>query len=244
MASGDISVEVRGKVAIVSMDRGENRLNLKFLADLNAALDKVLSNPDVQAVVTTGVGKFYSNGIDLDWLLPQGLDVQRQFLDKFGETKMRILTFPIPTIAAINGHCIAGGCLLAICHDYRVMRSKRGWLSMPEIHIKLRFDPAMVALLKRRLPDGDVQRDLLLFGKRFPGEECARRGVVDAVCEVEELVDQAVRIANKCVGKDGFDRPMMKAMKEDVYKEVMEVYEKETKSGRDLVRDRRPQAKL
>ncbi|XP_078606791.1 uncharacterized protein LOC144879324 [Branchiostoma floridae x Branchiostoma japonicum] len=244
MGSGDISVEVRGKVAIVSMDRGENRLNLKFLADLNAALDKVLSYPDVQAMVTTGVGKFYSNGIDLDWLMKQGLDIQRQFLDKFGEVKMRILTFPLPTIAAINGHCFAGGALLAVCHDYRVMRSKQGWFCMPEIYLELRFDPAMVALLKRRLPGGDVQRDILLFGKRFPGEECARRGVVDAVCEQEQLLDQAVRMARECVGKSGFSRTMMKVMKEDVYREVVEVYQEEAKSNRDLVSDRRPPAKL
>ncbi|XP_078606794.1 uncharacterized protein LOC144879327 [Branchiostoma floridae x Branchiostoma japonicum] len=240
MGSGDISVEVRGKVAIVSMDRGENRLNLKFLADLNAAFDKVLSYPDVQAMVTTGVGKFYCNGIDLDWLMPQGPDVQQQFRDKFGEVKMRILKFPIPTIAAINGHCFAGGALLAVCHDYRVMRSKQGWFCMPEVYLELRFDPAMVALLKRRLPNGDVQRDLQLFGKRFAGEECARRGVLDAVCEQEQLLDQAVRMALECVGKSGFSRTMMKTMKEDVYREVVEVYQEETKSKRD----RRPPAKL
>ncbi|CAH1270263.1 ECHDC3 [Branchiostoma lanceolatum] len=195
-------------------------------------------------MVTTGVGKFYSNGIDLDWLMQQGPDVQRQFLDKFGETKMRILTFPLPTVAAINGHCFAGGALLAVCHDYRVMRSKQGWFCMPEIFLELRFDPAMVALLKQRLPDGDVQRDMLLFGKRLPGEECARRGVVDAVCEQGELLDQAVRMASECVGKRGFSRTMMKAMKEDVYKEVIEIYEEETNSRRDLVKDRRPPAKL
>ena len=90
---------------------------------------------DARALVTVGTGKHYSNGFDLDFLgaLPRG-DLEA-FMDRVLRLLTRLLTFPVPTVAAVNGHAFGIGAMLALAHDRRVMRADRGWFCLPEIDL-------------------------------------------------------------------------------------------------------------
>ncbi|XP_062581606.1 uncharacterized protein LOC134243364, partial [Saccostrea cucullata] len=132
--------------ALLRMKNGQNRWNLTTLNQLNNALDEVERLVIASILVTTGEGKFYSNGLDLDWVnsIGRSSDAGRQFLADLHDTLWRIMHFPIPTVAAINGHCFAAGAFLALCHDYRVMRSDRGWISWNETLISLRITDSSI----------------------------------------------------------------------------------------------------
>ncbi|XP_035679295.1 enoyl-CoA delta isomerase 3-like [Branchiostoma floridae] len=226
MASGKFNVEVRGKVAVITTDCGENRFNLDFINKFNKALDEVESNPDVQALITTGVGKFFSNGLDVNWMGQVAMNKQMPQLMKFFQEihvlNKRMITFPVPTIAAINGHCVAQGGFWALHHDYRLMRTKRSWFSLPEVHLNLPIGEHNIKLVRMKV-NGDAARDSMVFGKWYSPEESLQAGFVDQLAEPEELLDSAIKFAHQCLGTRGFDRGALKAMKENVYKDVLNV---------------------
>jgi len=125
-----VSLSRVGDIHILRLTAGENRFGLDMVRALNDALDQVektVGQGNPGALVTTGEGKFFSNGLDLDYVLAGHAD----FLPVHFEPLLkRFLTFPIPTVAALNGHAFAGGCLLAMAHDYRVMQTGKGFLCM------------------------------------------------------------------------------------------------------------------
>ena len=98
------------------------------------------------ALVTVANGKFYSNGLDLQWLSANGEKAQ-WYVDRVHGLFARVLTLPVPTIAAINGHAFGAGAMLALAHDFRVMRTDRGFFCLPEVDIRIPFTPGMAALV-------------------------------------------------------------------------------------------------
>ncbi|MFQ5417672.1 MAG: enoyl-CoA hydratase-related protein, partial [Myxococcota bacterium] len=124
-----------GHVCVLHMCAGENRFNADFLDAVNDALDDVESIDGPGALVTTGEGKFYSNGLDLDWMGGAGRDRSTEVLERVEALFARVLTFPMATVAAINGHAFAAGGMLSLAHDFRVMRRDRGYFCLPEIDL-------------------------------------------------------------------------------------------------------------
>ena len=121
-----------GRVFIVTLKNGENRFSSAFVGELNKALDEVEQGARQDgaeggaAMVMTAEGKFFSNGLDLEHALGNPSFVPTEFEPLL----RRVLSFPIPTVAAINGHAFAGGFMLALAHDYRIMRKGRGFLCL------------------------------------------------------------------------------------------------------------------
>ncbi|KAH7443918.1 hypothetical protein KP509_02G055900 [Ceratopteris richardii] len=129
----------------------QHRLNPDTIAEINNALDEVETDKSMSALVTTNEGKFYSNGLDFDFLRANP-DKHTHLIVVFQKLLQRILCFPIPTIAAVCGHAAAGGCMIALAHDFRYMRSDRGFIMLNEVEIKLPFTPGMNAIIKSKLP--------------------------------------------------------------------------------------------
>ncbi len=182
-----------GDVHRLAMRDGENLFDPEFFALLHQRLDEVEAESESGgALVLTGEGKYFSNGLNL----PAIGKLERDALVAFGLELMRslgrLVVFPVPTVAAINGHAFAGGALLAAACDYRVMREDRGWLCMSEVDVGVPIDPALMALLEAKLAPNTL-RSSVLEGRRFSGPEALEAGWVDSVAAEGEVLTLATR---------------------------------------------------
>jgi len=208
-----------GNVFVLTMQGGENRFNRASLDALNAALDEVERSSGPAALVTTGEGKFYSNGLDLTWLSGDGQSEGGAFISAVLKFLGRVMGFTMPTVAAINGHAFAAGAMLALAHDYRMMRADRGFICLPEIDIKLPLAPGMTALIKNRMPPNSF-RDAILTGARIGGSDAHTRGIVDAAAADTEVLPQAIARAAALADKD---RHTYGALKRGMYADVLKI---------------------
>jgi enoyl-CoA hydratase/carnithine racemase len=195
-----IELDRDGSVFVLRMQSGENRFGPDFLDQVNAALDQVQAAEGPVALVTTGEGKFYSNGMDLDWLatVPERAG---QYLTAIYRLLGRVLSFPAITVAAVNGHAFGGGALLAVAHDFAVMRADRGFWCMPEADLGLPLTPEYASLLRAKLPSRAVQ-EALVTGRRYGGPDALAAGIVHQVASEDQVVAQAVKLAADLAGKD------------------------------------------
>ncbi len=189
----DITVRLDGPVALVTWDDGENRLNHDSLARLHGVLDELEATPGPLAVVLTGTGKFFSNGLDLARF---GHDPEEfaTTLVELQRTIGRLFLFPAYTVAAINGHCFAGGALLSCAFDYRVMREDRGYWCMNEAEIGLALTEALWSILAERLPHATAER-AATTAHRFTGPEALAAGIVQATLGGDDVVAHALEVA-------------------------------------------------
>jgi enoyl-CoA hydratase/carnithine racemase len=194
-----ISLTYDDKIAILDLGDDENRFSPEFLDAVDAHLDEILST-GAQGLVTTGGGKFYSNGLDLDWLAAHGDQTQR-YVGQVQAMFARVLTLPVPTAAALVGHAFGGGAMLAMAHDFRVMRADRGYFCFPEADIRIPFTPGMAALIQAKLtPQAAIAS--MTTGRRFGGNDAASLGIVDAVAGEGAVTAGAVEMIRPLEGKD------------------------------------------
>jgi enoyl-CoA hydratase/carnithine racemase len=113
----------------------------------------------------------------------------------------RMLTLPVPTAAAVVGHAFGAGAMLAVAHDFRVMRADRGFFCLPEVDIRIPFTPGMAALIQAKLtPQAAVAS--MTTGRRFGGDDAERFGIVDAVAAEGAVTPAAVDLLRPLGGKD------------------------------------------
>lgn len=200
MADDPVRLERVGDAHVVRLDRAENLFDESFLASFHAALDTVEAIGDAAPVVTIGGGKSYSNGFDLEYLGSLHGDALWQFVERSCGLLARVLTFPAPTVAAVNGHAFGIGGILVLAHDVRVMRDDRGWFCLPEVDLGLAFHPFMQALIAARLPSATVQ-EAVLTGRRYDGGAAHAAGIVHATASVGDLLGRAIELAQPYTGK-------------------------------------------
>jgi enoyl-CoA hydratase/carnithine racemase len=211
-----IELEQQGDVWVLSMRDGENRFNLESIAALHAALDRVEQVEGPVALVTTGEGKFYSNGLDLDWLLSAGPEAAG-FIDDVHRLLGRVLGFAGATVAAVNGHAFAGGGMLACAHDAIVMREDRGYWCLPEVDLGLPFSTGMNALLVAKLPRRTAH-EAMTTGRRYTAPEAEAAGILDGTAAEEAVVSAAVERAAAFAGKAG---PALGEIKSRLYADAV-----------------------
>lgn len=217
-----VDLEKEGDVFVLTMRTGENRFNTTFINAMNEALDSVEKSDGPAALVTIGgEEKFYSNGLDLAWLSGDGQSEAPQFIKAVLKLLGRVLAFPIPTAAAMNGHSFAAGAMLALAHDFRIMRADRGFFCLPEVDINIPFAPGMTALIKSRLTP-NVFRRLLLTGTRIGGVEAKDLGVVDEAVPAEDVLPRAIASIAPLANKN---RQTFGAIKRGMYAEVLALLE-------------------
>jgi enoyl-CoA hydratase/carnithine racemase len=190
-----------GDVALLNLGLDENRFTIDWLAAIHSCLDEVEAMSSPVALVTVAEGKFFSNGLDLDWLT-SNFDKFDSYVETVQRLFSRVLTLGVPTVAAIQGHCYAAGALLALSHDWRVMRIDRGFFCLPEVDINLPFSTGMDALLRAKLPVR-VAIDAMTTGRRYGGEEALSAGIVDAAVAEAEVRSVALDMARPLAGKAG-----------------------------------------
>lgn len=220
---GVMSLERRDEVFVLTLTEGDNRFNPTSLKAWNAALDEVEASDGPAALVTVGTDRFYSNGLDLDWMGAQS-DAGAASRQVIGDTIRlfgRMLSFPMYTVAAINGHAFAAGAMLAIAHDARVMRTDRGFFCFPEADLGMPLAPGMTALITARL-DAQVAHEAIVTGRRYPADEALAKGIVDAVSPEAEVLRDAAALA---VAQTGKARGTVGVLKRGLYADILPVLE-------------------
>lgn len=195
-----LELDFAGTVAVVRWHDGENRFNESTLSRWHDVLDELEAVEGPLAVVITGEGKFFSNGLDLEALAasPAAVDAVLVELHRlFG----RLLLFPAYTVGALNGHSFAAGAMMACCLDYRIMREDRGYWCLPEADLGLPLTPGMFAAVTARLPVAAVA-EAMNTARRYAATEALTAGLVDEVGPLDGLVDLAVQKAEAVAGKD------------------------------------------
>lgn len=185
-----IELERNEDIFVLTMADGENRWNTAFVRAFAAAIDEVERSTGPAALVTQSADpKFFSNGLDLDWVQSKaehrGGD-RTVFGAEFMALMGRLITLPIPTIAAVNGHGFGAGFMCALTHDVRLMRNDRGFLCANELQIGLTIPRPEVALFRHKIPAPAFHRTVVL-AKRWTGPEAVAAGFVDEAVSQDEV---------------------------------------------------------
>jgi Delta3-Delta2-enoyl-CoA isomerase len=215
-----IEIERRGNVAVVHLRDGENRFNGTSIERWHAVLDELEATEGPLAVVTTGEGRFYSNGLDLDWM-GTNPDAAGGLISGVHRLLGRVLGFDAITIAALNGHAFAGGAMLATAHDFAIMRDDRGYWCLPEVDLGLPLTPAMHAVITARLPRVTAH-EAMMTGRRYTAAEALGAGIVGRIAPEADVVPQAIAWAEELAGKD---RAVIAAHKQLTYGAAISVCE-------------------
>jgi enoyl-CoA hydratase/carnithine racemase len=194
-----INLQYNDKIAILELGADENRFSPGFLDEMDAHLDEIVAG-GAHGLVTTAASKFYTNGLDLDWLTAHA-EQHQWYVGRVQALLARVLTLPIPTAAAVVGHAFGAGAMLALAHDFRVMRADRGFFCFPEVDINIPFTPGMAALIQAKLaPHAAIAS--MTTGRRFGGGDAASIGIVDATAAEGAVTDAAVDMLRPLSGKN------------------------------------------
>lgn len=199
-----VSVERRDTIAIAWLDDGQNLLNGPSLAALDTALSAALR--DAAAVVIASRSRWWCNGVDLAWARSGPENAGDALLQALSLLASRLLSAPVPVVAALTGHAYGGGLLLAMACDYRVAAAGKGWFCLPAAALNVHLPPPLVDMLRRVLgPGSAAERDVILRGLRFDARGAQHVGMVDVVCDDHApVVDRAVELAQQLASKPAF----------------------------------------
>lgn len=201
-----------GDVFVLNLGDTENRFHPDWLGEMRDHLAAVQSTDGPRALVTTATGKFFSNGLDLEWLAENG-DRLVEYAADVHELLARVLVLPVPTVAAVQGHCFAAGAMLALAHDFRVMRADRGYFCLPEVDIAIPFTRGMSALIQGKLAPRTAH-EAMTTGRRYGGADCLEQAIVDAVAHEDDVLTTAIEMARPLAGKAG---PTLATIKARMY---------------------------
>jgi len=213
----DVVLKKEGDIYWLILNNKLNNFSFDFIRKIDAKLDEVVASTGAACLVTTSSHpKVFSSGLDLKFLASctHKEDVHN-FLLEFIRLLGRLLSFPIPTVALVNGYAIAGGLMLAMAHDFRIMRSDFGHVAMNEIDLGIPITPGMNAVVQCKVSPS-VHRDLLLIGRKFCPEEALKAGIVDKLSSEKELVAEARKLAQELAPK-GDVRDAYGQMKSEIY---------------------------
>ena len=204
-------------VFVLDLGETENRFHPDWLASVEDHLSVVEQAEGPRALVTTATGRFFSNGLDLDWLGGHG-DQMAAYIARVQQLFARVLALPVVTVAALQGHTFAAGAMLALAHDHRVMRADRGFWCLPEVDLGMPFAAGMAALIRARLTP-QAAHEAMVTGRRYGGGDALAAGIVDRVADEDRVRETALELAQPHVAKAG---PNLAAIKTGMYGPVLD----------------------
>ena len=197
-----VLVSKNGEIATVTLSREKvNALNEPMIEQINNCLTDLENDKTVKAIILTGQGNFFSFGFDIPEFLSYSKDSFMMCLSKFTDLYTRVFLFPKPIVAALNGHTMAGGCMLAIACDYRIMVSGKARIALNEIGFGASVLAGSVEMLKYCAGQKNAQ-SILYSGAMYSAEEASQLGLVDQISSQENLTEDTMKIAQDLAKKD------------------------------------------
>jgi enoyl-CoA hydratase/carnithine racemase len=193
--SGHVTVEARGEIALVRIDRPPaNAMDRDLLADAVAAQEQ-LAAEEPAAVVIAGREGFFSAGADLKLAPTLDAEAQAAMVDGINRMAAGWYGFPRPVVCAVNGHAIAGGMILALCADHRVA-GPAGRFGLTEVRAGIPYPAVAIAVVRAELSP-PAARELVLRGQLWDAVAAQERGLLDEVVEQDAVVDRALEVAGE-----------------------------------------------
>jgi len=191
-----IELDSRDAVTIMRINRGKgNAVNIGLLEAMETALDEVGQSP-ARAAIVTGQGSVFGAGVDLPELVAGGEAYVRQFIPLLARVFERLARFPKPLVAAVNGHAIAGGAIMMLACDQRILVRGPARVGLTEIQVGVQF-PAWALEIARFATPPEHFQTLICTGRTWPAEEAFARGLADELVEPDQLESRALAIANE-----------------------------------------------
>ncbi|RKP19805.1 ClpP/crotonase [Rozella allomycis CSF55] len=230
-SSGDayLRLEKREEIFILHLCNSDNRFNRISAKAWNDALDLVeehsSKNPRTALITINENGKIFSNGLDLFSLIEtnDSTFIGEQYLPLL----YRVLVFPVPTIAVIRGHAFAGGCLIALAHDYRIMKKDRGFMCMNEVELPSPLSLLMSSVIRLKFNGTKEWRECALRAKRYNAEEGVRHGIVDIATSDDDVLKEAIKMAKALMDLAEKSGKVYGLLKQSLYYEAREALDKE-----------------
>jgi len=199
-----VQLSVDDGIAAVALNRPKvNAIDEQVVSELRDVFRELALDKHVRAVILTGRGSFFSFGFDIPGFMDYPREEFHRFIMSFSDLVQRIFVFPKPVIAALNGHAVAGGCVLAIACDRRIMVTGKAKIALNELTLGASVFTSIAEILKYTV--GPRTAQLLLYtGKMNSAEEALAMGLVDRVVSAEDLNDAALGAANELAGWDVF----------------------------------------
>ncbi len=185
-----VTVEKHGDVALLRMTNGvPNAINQELLVDFQEALQMITS--ECRAMVLAGNPKFFSMGLDLPYVLSLDREGMAGFYENWNQIVLDLYTLPIPTAAAVAGHATAGGAIMAMACDFRIMAAGKTKIGVNEVLIGLPT-PYLADLMLRQIVGDRAATNMIFTGKFLSPEEAGQIGLADEVHQAEEVEAKAL----------------------------------------------------
>jgi enoyl-CoA hydratase len=192
----DVWTRMEGPVAVVSLAKSiTNPLGSMLVGELLGAVQNVRDDPEAKAMVLTSESdRFFSIGLDIPELIELEKDKFADFAEMFDRLCLELYAMPKPTVAAIRGHATAGGAILALCADHRVMTSGRSVMGLNEVKLGVTVPYTTVKML-RDLVGGRTAARIMEMGEFYDPSESLALGMVDEVAPPDDVVSVAIGLA-------------------------------------------------
>jgi enoyl-CoA hydratase len=198
---GHVSTEQRDGLVVLRIDRPPaNAMNVELVEELAGALEQLAVEPP-PALVVAGREGFFSAGADLKAIPEHGPEQRHRMVNGINRMALAAYGMPCPTVAAITGHAIAGGMVLAVCFDVRIA-SAAGQYGLTEIRVGVPYPQAAIRVVAAELPPHAARR-LALGSELTDAAECLRLGVFDELIDAPQVVDRAAAIAVQLAAMPG-----------------------------------------
>lgn len=214
-------------IAIIEMCNGPNRMNRTFSEAMLHCLDQVEEDAGVQSAILTSTDeKNFSQGIDVEWIggkLAAGdNEAVKSFMYGMNDVFKRLLLFPVPVIAAINGHAFGNGAIISCACDFRFMRKDKGFFCFPEVDVSIPFLPGMIGFVRKAIPEYRFNQ-MLLSGQRMTAPDLESSNVIVKACDDQDaLMTEALAYAATFAKKRGIFQELKKRIHKDLVRIIDE----------------------
>ncbi len=219
-----LKIEDNDGIELMRIQHGKaNAVDSELLEGIRDALAEVAMR-DARALVITGSGEIFSAGVDLFKVLSGGSEYVESFLPLLSHVLREVAGFPKPLVAAINGHAIAGGCVLACACDYKVMADGGGRIGVPELRVGVPFPAVPLEMVRMVVPRRYLQ-EVVLLGRTYEPEEARERGLVNEIVSAEDLEERALEVAFEMAALGGDSFSLTKRQLRQPYLDAMDLTE-------------------
>jgi enoyl-CoA hydratase len=181
-----VTLKREGAIGIVRFEREHgNAINDAFVESLVAVLAEAESDPAISGVLLTAGGKIFCPGLDLQELSALDREAMERFMWRFSAAVLTLYTFPKPVVALLHGHALAGGCVLALCADWRVLR--RGAVTgLNEVRVGVPLPFGVALIVREGVPKNKIT-EVALLGRNFSDEAAVAAGLADELVDAEGI---------------------------------------------------------